>query len=378
MQGLSNGNMLSLPRRDERYGRAVGTTLVRPHAQRPALQALPIKRRRTPATFEIRRFSAQDEPAVLALLRSVFGRWPHGLEGIAPAEFFRWKHADSPFGQSQMHLAELCGEVIGFHAFMPWRFLAHGAPVAAMRGVDLAVHSDHRRLGVSVALRSTVEFDPDVALLWSNPNDEGRAGALKLGHREVSRVTRFVRPTRPARGATRLAGRGSVDSSVQTPFTAQSAGEVLAAEVSRSRLPPGTPWRSDRLTTDRDLAYLRWRYGPFEDYRAIRAARGRDTAGIAIFRSRRHGSLSVAHVCELMVEPGDRETTRELLRQVGRAAATDVVSCNFASRAEAARYGFVPLPGTEQLMARTLEPVLSLDPTRRRSWALSHGDLELL
>jgi GNAT superfamily N-acetyltransferase len=370
--------MLSQPRRDERQGSATGTAVGSPQARRPSLQAPTVRRLGRQATFEIRRFDPRDAQAVLALLRSVFGRWPHGLGGIPPAEFFRWKHAESPLGRSDMRVAELRGEVIGFHAFMPWRFLAHGDPVAAMRGVDLAVHADHRRIGVSVALRSAVEFDPHVALLWSNPNDEGREGSLKLGHREVSRVARFIRPTRAARGAIGFAARRSIGPSTQTPFPTQSAGQVLAAEAPGSRLPPGTPWRSDRLTTDRDLAYLRWRYGPFEDYRAIRVGRGVETAGIAIFRRRQHGSMSVAHICDLLVEPGDRETTRKLLHEVGEAATADFISCNFASRAEAARYGFLPLPGTEPLMSRSLAPTPSLDPARRRSWALSHGDLELL
>src|SRR6202022_1678221 len=69
-----------------------------------------------------RPFHPDDERGVLDVLQAVFGEWPRDLSGSTPAEFFRWKHFDGPFGPSHMVVAEADHTLIGCAAYMQWRF----------------------------------------------------------------------------------------------------------------------------------------------------------------------------------------------------------------------------------------------------------------
>jgi len=327
---------------------------------------------------KVRTFEAKDEPRVLEVLQAAFGQWPRDIQGVAPSEFFGWKHVAGPFGPSTLLVAESDSAVIGFAAYMPWRLRASGQTLTTMRGVDFAVHPSHRRRGASVALIQTAvrHCSGDVAFIWSNPNEQIRPGSLKSGRRQVGRFPRFVRPCGPLRGMIRRAcAKGS-----RTPdhlrTEAEPAAEILRDGAHASLLLAQQP--GDRLATAKDLEYLRWRYGRFEEYRAIRADAGAGFGGMVIFRPRRHGPFWVSHVCELFVEQNDRRSARHLLRQVRDAAAADFVSCSFPSRHDAALFGFVQYGHGTALTAYPLQQDLIPDPTRRASWALSFGDLELI
>jgi GNAT superfamily N-acetyltransferase len=328
----------------------------------------------------VRTFEANDEPGVLAVLQAAFGQWPHDIPGVAPAEFFRWKHMAGPFGPSLMLVAEADGAVIGFAAYMPWRFSTGGQILSTMRGVDFAVDPSHRRRGASLALIQTSvrHFSGDVAFTWSNPNEQMRPGSLRAGRRRVGRLPRFVQ----LRGALHYAVQRARANGSKTPrhlrIEADAAAELLHDGAHASLLLARTKQPRDRLVTAKDLDYLRWRYGRFDEYRAIRTDACSGANGMVIFRAGRHRSFWASHVCELFVEQDDRRTARHLLRQVRDASPADFVTCSFPSRYQAALSGFVPYRGETVLMTNPLRPNLAPDPTQRASWALSFGDLELL
>src|SRR6185312_16023503 len=69
----------------------------------------------------VRAFQAADRGRVLEILEAAFGRWPRGLDGVAPGEFFGWKHEQSPFGPSILLVAEADDALVGFLALMPWQ-----------------------------------------------------------------------------------------------------------------------------------------------------------------------------------------------------------------------------------------------------------------
>src|SRR5271167_51058 len=92
-------------------------------------------------------------------------------------------------------------------------------------------------------------------------------------------------------------GRGS-KTSAHLPVEAETAAEILRDGAAASPLLGQMQQPSDRLVTVKDIDYLRWRYGHFEEYRAVRAA-GRE-GGTAIFRPRRRGPFWVLDVCELL------------------------------------------------------------------------------
>jgi GNAT superfamily N-acetyltransferase len=361
----------------------MGVKLHRGFESRPLRYAMPCKSTRLIAfdgAVKVRAFDAKDEPRVLEVLQAAFGQWPRDIQGVTASEFFRWKHMAGPFGPSILLVAEVDGEVIGFAAYMPWRFRARGQILRAMRAVDFAVHPSHRRRGTSMALTQAAvkHFSGDVAFTWSNPNEQSRPGSLKSGRHEVRRLPRFVRLRGPLRETIRRgSGRGS-----KTPphmrIKAETAAEILHDGSYASRLLARTKDPDDRLATVKDLDYLRWRYGQLAEYRAVRIDTDGGGSGMAIFRARRHGSFWVSHVCELFVEDDDRRTIRHLLHQVRDAAPADFISCSFPSRHHAALYGFVQYRGGTVLMTHPLQQNLVPDPTQRASWALSRGDLELL
>ncbi len=328
--------------------------------------------------FDVRSFEARDGPGVLKLLQATFGDWPRDIQGIAPSEFFRWKHMDGPFGPSKLLVAEADDAVIGFLAYMPWRLLARGQVLSTMRGVDLAVHRSYRRLGVSMAMRAEAKPPSDVAFIWSSPNEQSHPGQLKSGRRDVLSLPRFVRPCRRLRDTIRRVSARESKAAEHLHVEADTAGEILRDGEHASRLLAQSVKPSAHLATSKDLDYLRWRYAQFEEYRAITVDVDASASGMVIFRTRRHGRFWVSHVCELFVQGNDPRTTSRLLRQVREASRADFISCHFSSRHRAARHGFVQRRSRTVLTVYPLRQSPIPAATERTSWVLSLGDLELL
>lgn len=323
-----------------------------------------------------RPFRADDETEVLDLLRIAFGRWPRDIDDVTPSEFFRWKFLHGPFGRSIMVVAEADEVVVGFIAYLPWRFSAGERIVTAVRGVDFAVHPDYQRRGASMAMRAAATFPDDAAFTWSNPNGQSRPGGARWGQIAVDKLPRYVQPQRPVRAAFELLGR-SRGRPERLSIEAQPAADVLSDDAQAS-LPAPRPREADgRLRTIKDLAYLRWRYGSFAEYRAVSSGT-ESVRAMAIFRVLRRKGLSITQICELFVEGDDRRAIGRLLGEVKQAAATDFVTCSFPSPRDAALRGFLPYRGGKVLMVYPLRASVAPDPTRHSSWALSLGDLDLL
>ena len=323
-----------------------------------------------------RAFTDADEPRVLDILQKAFNGWLGDVEGVGASEFFRWKHMHGPFGPSTLLVAEADDVTIGFGAYLPWRFWAGGELLTATRGVDFAVDPAYHYRGASMALRAAANHPRDVAFMWANPNGRSRPGSIKAGEHQVGKLPRYVRAARPLSKAIRRVGHKD-PAPPWLSVEAESAAEVLRDEARVSQLLARVKRPSDRLATAKDVAFLRWRYGRLGDYRAVRAGAG-DGAGIAIFRISRRGPLWISKVCELLVEHDDVRSARHLLRRVGQAADADVITCMFPSRRHAALCGFIAAAGATNLIARPFHKHLTPDPTQRLSWALSHGDLELI
>jgi hypothetical protein len=138
-----------------------------------------------------------------------------------------------------------------------------------------------------------------------------------------------------------------------------------------------------RLSTDRDIAYLRWRYvgAPTLDYMGVRYEEEGELRGLAIFRIRRRGALTEASVVDLLAPRDDSVTARRLLRRVARASDVDHVACHVPQGSTFARAamgaGFFRTPVGITVITNPLIGDLRPDPTLIGSWALSLGDLEV-
>ena len=335
-----------------------------------------MKRAVAGSTITIRPFDIGDEAAVLALLEQTLGGGPAGRR---PAEFFRWKHFDNPFGPSFMLLAEADGRVIGLRAFMRWRFIVDGRELSAVRAVDTATHPEYQGMGVFSRLtRAALEaLAGQVDLVFNTPNDASRPGYLKLGWREVGRVPvalRVRRPVRFARGLRRPAGQPPA----RPPVDADPAARVLERADEVAGVLAQVRPREGRLSTPRDVGYLRWRYGaaPLLDYAGVAEEVAGELRGLALFRVRPRGALWETTVAEVLVADGDRRTARRLLARVARAAAVDHLTLR-APALTAASAGFLPAPGGISFVVKPLRDDLEPDPSALGAWALSLGDLEV-
>jgi GNAT superfamily N-acetyltransferase len=327
----------------------------------------------------VRLLQPSDETVVIDLLQEVFGVWPKDCKDLSPAEFFRWKHMSGPLGPSTSLVAEADGAVVAYVGCMPWQLSAHGKILKTVRGVDIAVRPEYRRRGISsLLIRAAVkQCSEEVAFIWSNPNELSRPSLFKQGHRQINTVPRYLGWGGSPRQTIHRLRAGAQAVVNEPPIDAPTAAAVLAggryaALLEGARVPTG------RLATVKDEAYLQWRYGQSEVYRAVTLERGADLAGMAIFWVRRRGRLWISQVCELFVEHGDWGAARKLLSRVRGASAADLISCNFGSRSQGIRCGFVQWPPGTVLSMNLLRDDVIPDPRLPSSWALSLGDLDII
>jgi hypothetical protein len=322
-----------------------------------------------------------DRDDVVALLGLALGGWPI-IEGVPhevdPAGFFRWKHEGGTFGPTRLVVAERDGEIVGVRAFMPWRLARQGQTVAAYRSTDTATLPSLQRSGVFGRIRAVSEdLLRGAEISFGTPNPQSFGATMKLGGREVAEIIRpWVRVAPWRTPATRIRGDGlEVD--------APPAAEVLRSDAVLASLLTQAAPADGRLTTVRDAAYLRWRYGeaPLR-YHALAAETDAGHCGLAIFRLRRaRGGLPQVVVEELIVAPGERDTATTLLRAVARATRAPLMCCRFPARSPArhaaVRLGFVPRRHGLPLVGKRLSAgAPAIDGPER--WALSLGDVEVL
>lgn len=335
----------------------------------------------------VRPYEDRDELAVLDLLTASLGGGPAGRR---PVEFFRWKHLENPFGRSLMLVAEDGGRMVGLRAFMRWRFAFDGGGVSAARAVDTATHPEYQGRGIftRLTLGALDILREDTDLIFNTPNEKSLPGYLKMGWEVLGTVPVWVgvrRPLRFARGVRSI--REPVDVLPEIPVSAVGAAEALEdpdAVEALLRGPGAGVEASGRLSTPRDVDFLRWRYGsaPLLDYRAVRIVEEGRLRGLALFRARTRGRLTEASVADVVVGDGDVGAAVRLLRMVARTARVDHLMCSFAPRTDAARAArrsaFLRSRRGVTVVVNVLRPgVGSPDPRRLDAWRFTLGDLEV-
>ena len=313
----------------------------------------------TTSDFTVRRATEDDRAAIVDLCRSSLG-W----KADDPNErFFAWKHDLNPFGASPAWVAEADGRLLGVRIFLRWRFRSSdGKLLRAVRAVDTATRPDAQGRGIFTRL--TLDALPDlrddgVDFIFNTPNDKSRPGYLKMGWAEVGRVPVAVRVAGVGRlsavaGARAAAAKWSQPSAVgvSAPDAFADDDEVASLLVVSSS--------SCQLSTDRDIAYLRWRYS-FDalHYRVVPVGDS-IAAGAVVFRLRRRGTALEATISELAVP--SPSAARSAIGSILRTTGADYAIA--AGGPELLRAGFVPAPRlgpmlTWKPMARTGVPKLS-------------------
>ena len=320
----------------------------------------------TELDYRIRPFEPTDESQVLALFRASL-QWD---DDERFRSLFRWKHLDGPWGPSPAWVADRDGALIGFRAMLRWQFVVDGRPIDAVRAIDTATHPDHRGRGIfrSLTMHSVEQLTGDgLGFVFNTPNDQSRPGYLKMGWRQLGRVSVQVMPARPSSALRTLRARvpaefWSIPSDVGRP--AQTGLDAEGAD----RVGPSV---AGVMTTNRTGSYLRWRYGLDALHYRLWTVQG--TAAYVVFRIRRRGEARELVVDEFgaaeTLSPLERVSTlRDLLR---------ATRCDHAlmTRTVGTPRSGVPLPRTGPIL--TWRALTSHDPPTLASWHLSMGDIEL-
>lgn len=324
----------------------------------------------TNPTIQIREATSGDHAAIVALAARALG-WRDGERDEA---LFRWKHLDNPFGPSPMWLAVDDGEVVGFRAFLRWRFDdPDRGPQRAVRAVDTATDPDHQGLGIFTALTRHglgVERDRGTDFVFNTPNDRSRPGYLKMGWQVVGRVP--VAVIVPSVGAARRLVRARVPAAKwsEPVSVGRPASDALGDSGLASLLDSLGPPRG--LRTERSAEFLRWRYGlePLHYRVLMRGASIED--GFAVFRVRRRGAATETTLTDVLVPGGDRRAARDLALAVVRVTRPDYL-ISVQRPLAAGRSVRLPAQG----------PILTWRSIRRPAmpaldrWDLTLGDIEL-
>ena len=332
----------------------------------------------------------EDNAAILSLLRSTLGE---GAISKTPA-FWSWKHERNPFGASPVLVAEAESRIIGVRVFMRWRWRSGGNVIDSVRAVDTATDRDWQGKGIftklTLKLVEEVEKEP-VAFVFNTPNRHSGPGYLKMGWSSVGSVTLYVRPCHPIR----ILGeqiRRTIREVPTTPADDWNIDERNRAALVLSAQDPATflQCRSSdvdpRLSTDRSLEFLMWRYVDIPELSysvAIEEEEG--TSACLVHRMVYRGSLRELRLCELLTTEAAASVgiLRGLIKDAIHHARPDYVAAMAASGTFAQKalqaLGFVPIPRLGPLLTvRPLRlPSEIPSPLLRSSWRLAIGDLEI-
>lgn len=291
--------------------------------------------------------------AVVELMRVSLGESPTRTRA-----FFTWKHLKNPFGPSFVWVAEHEGRLAGLRAMMRWDFRSQGRSVRAVRAVDTATHPDFRRQGLfkrlTLGMIDSLGAE-GIELVFNTPNEQSRPGYLKMGWQEVGRPTLWVR----------AGGRFA-----------------LRSHTWPSETPPGLVLpREHRLHTEKDQAYLRWRFDDVADL-GYQLVREEDRA---VYYRRRDRDGRAELTINALIAPTRRDVVplSRLLRRVIRSTDdTYAMALAAAGTREAAALclaGFVPIPGRgPRLVVREVPGQKMPAPAPQLSgWRLQVDDLEL-
>ncbi|MEO8692725.1 MAG: GNAT family N-acetyltransferase [Acidimicrobiales bacterium] len=319
---------------------------------------------------DIRPSMEGDDAAILALLQASLGWVPDELF----ANFFDWKHRQSPFGASPAWVAVDGERIVGFRTFLRWEFDQDGQVRRAVRAVDTATHPDYQGKGIFSALtRAGLDamHEDGVDYVFNTPNENSRPGYLKMGWQSVGRLPVAVRMRSPGSAPRVLRARVPADKWSIECHAGASATDVLRDEDSVAAL---LSRRSATLgiATRRTPQFLKWRYG-FEPlrYRAVLAGQ-RVEDGMVIFRVRRRGQATEIVLCDVLLPAHDANAVTRLAK-----AALHESRADYALRIGGPLFqaGFVRLPQQGPIL--TWREVCNTQQPALDDWSLTMGDVEL-
>lgn len=279
---------------------------------------------------EIDRFRPEDQRAVDALYRRVFGH------DAADASRLRWhwqyrRNPNNPDGSPVIWVAREGPTVIGQYATMPVRLWVGGREVDASWGMDVMVAPERQRQGVGELLFRT--WDRDVAAsLGLGLSESSQQLFRKLRWPEPGPIPCLVKPlTRRALKRPQWPETiNRIVSAVTLPLVKVVArSRPLAAEIEVVRRFPAAfdeLWARVapklQFAVRRDASYLNWKYAEAPHVRYCLAVLKRDgrLEGYAVYRHVQQPRNRVTLLVDFLAGPDDHEGMATLLGWIDREA----------------------------------------------------------
>jgi GNAT superfamily N-acetyltransferase len=343
----------------------------------------------------VRAYRDGDEPALVALFESAFGR-------RISVDHWRWKfkHAGSSMPNVWLAVADerpvfQCGGI-------PISFQLGPRRVTMMHVCDVMTAPDFRRRGLHTQVsRHAYDFwrERGVAFVSGMPNENWGKTARALGWRPLFRLQWLMRPLRPEAFILRRLGlpfprrasllgpiwsalwrrRARRDPSVTTEAVA-AAGSEFDAIWERCR-------DDFRFSIVRDAAWLQWRFlsSPTQRYRVVLARQRGEPVGYSALRLVTHADRTTAQLAEIVAPESSRGVRATLLAEVlETAAANHAESIVTLAVPGTARFRFLRRAGFLTGPAFDVEfvPLASdLPETEMREplhWQLSGADFDVI
>jgi len=285
----------------------------------------------------VRAYRDGDEPALVALFESAFGRQ-------ISVDHWRWKFKHPGCSMPNVWLAVVANERPVFQCGgIPIPFRLGSRRVTMMHVCDVMTAPDFRRRGLHTQVsRHAYEFwrERGVAFVSGMPNENWGKTAGALGWRPLFRLQWLMRPLRPEafifrRLGMRFAPRASLlgpiwsalwgararrDQSVSTEVVT-IAGREFDAIWDRCR-------DDFRFSIIRDAPWVQWRFlsPPTQPYRVVLARQRGEPVGYSALRFSTRVDRTTALLAEIVAPESSRGVRATLLAEVLETAA--------ASRAE--------------------------------------------
>lgn len=321
--------------------------------------------RRTSRDFEIREATAEDRPAMLALLGRSLG-WG---DDDRYARFYAWKHDENPFGPSPAWVAVDGDRLLGLRVFLRWEFVRGGSVVRAVRAVDTATDPDAQGRGIfrALTMHAVEAMTADgVSMVFNTPNAQSRPGYLKMGWRDLGRYPVSVRVASPSAALRVVRAKVPADKwSTSLHAGADAATWMHDNAITLNFDHPDDDVRTIRTNTS--LPFLQWRYGSdLLGYRVLE-----HDGAAALVRARRRGAATeLTTVFTLRGTPGQGDgAVARSLEETGADYAIRTGPANV-------RNGFVPLPNAGPMLTWRALADRGMPPLA--NWNLTLGDLELM
>lgn len=317
----------------------------------------------------LRAATPADDPSVVALLCRTLG-WS---DDERHHELFSWKHRTNPFGPSPGWVAEGDEGIVGFRAFMRWRFTTDERPVSTVRAVDTATDPRAQGRGVfrALTMRGVDELSAmGVDWIFNTPNKRSAPGYLSMGWQEVGRLSLSIKP-RSWLALPRLAGARKPAELWSVPTAAgEDVCSVFEERSALEQLVNDRPHQHGRVHTDSTVEYLSWRYGAGPvAYRAFLP--GKEVKdGVVFFRLRRRGMATEAVIADVLIPSMGQRRIGPTCSRILKSSGAD-----YAVGIGTPRPLPVSIPNAGPLL--TWRALATKGRPELNSWDFSTGDIEL-